>query len=136
MTLIRRHPYMTASIGLAVAIVAKPMGFLYTYYSNLNPKLIFECRLDHAKVRCPEAVEWAKERDLWEFVPHNIIEKVYEGNVPDNKLLLATYESKIVRFVPFSFHAVKGVIKTTSGAPGTFYIYSWDKRYAPMAFGP
>ena len=135
MTLVRRHSYI-AAIGLVMAIAAMPISFLYTYYRNLNPKLVFECSLDHAKGRCPEAIEWAKERDLREFVPHNIIKKIYEGPVPENQLLLATYEKQIVRFIPYSFHAVKGVIKTTSGLPDTFYIYAWDKRYAPMVFGP
>ena len=136
MTLFRQHPYVTVMISLVVVISAITVGFLCNYYHDLQPKLVYECSLDYAKVQCPEVVAWVMERNPWERVPDSLSYQICDKQVPNTKLLIATYEYKIVRFVPYTFHAVKGDILTENGSPKTLYFYTWDKRYAPMASAP
>lgn len=136
MTLLRQHPYVTVMVSFVGAIAAITMGFLGNYYHNLHPKLVYECRLDYAKGQCPEVAVWVRERNPWERVPESIAYKIYDKPIPNTRLLIATYENKIVRFVPYTFHAVKGDIVTEKGISKTLYFYTWNKRYAPMAFAP
>ena len=132
----RRHYVLWTARLLFLFITVSLIMYTCIYQSGLHPKLVYECRLEHAETVCPEISEWARERKPWEWVPFSMIPKLYAKPVPDNKCQFATYEHKIVRIIPYTFHAVKGEFEETHGMTNTIYVYTCDKRYAPLVYEP
>lgn len=122
--------WFTCAIVAAATMVT--MAWLCSYYANLQPKLFCTCSLDAAKLKCQEILEWTTKRNPWEWVPDKYINMICPELTSADGCVFATYESKIDRFEPYSFHSTKGTLIEGKGRKETFYIYVWDKRYRPM----
>jgi len=116
--------------GIVAAMAA--IAWLCSYYASLHPQLLCTCSLKIAAAKCPEIGGWVAKREPWEWLPAEFIPMINSEPVSANDCVFATYEEKIVRFEPYSFHAVKGNLVEEKGEKETIYIYVWDKRYAPM----
>ena len=121
---------------LFLIIIVSLIMYTCIYQSGLHPKLVYECSLEHAETVCPEISKWVRERKPWEWVPFSMIPNFYDKPVPENKCLFATYEHKIVRFVPDTFHAVYGEFEEIKGASNTIYVYTCNKRYSVSVHMP
>lgn len=108
---------MFAGLFLAGII---PLGL---YYWNLNPNLIAEFTVDEVHDRCPEMKEWVLHRTDWEWVPFVFLPKIVKIPNSGDKCMFAIYETKIVRFEPYTFHATKGRLVMTNGSEKTIYIF-------------
>ncbi len=129
----KRYVILTVSVFLVGITVA--IACLYTYYTNLHPRLVCVCSLKEANAKCPEFDKWIGSRKPWEWVPDELLVSIYAEPVSERERLFATYETKVVKFTPDSFHATKGTLDVERGDAKTIYIYAWDKRYSPM-IGP
>ena len=131
--MIKNHLFTVRFTGTIVAVATMAVvAWLCYYRSNLQPKLFCTCSLESAKHKCQEITEWIAKRNQWEWVPDEYIYMICPELVSANGCVFATYESKIDRFEPYSFHSTKGTLIEGKGRKETFYIYVWNRRYRPM----
>lgn len=136
MNMIRQH-CIVWTIGLVFfSLVVALIVYACVYQRGLHPKLVYECSIEHAITVCSKLSEWVRERKPGEWVPFNMFHMLYDKQIPDNKCLFATYEARVVRFIPHEFHAVKGEFEETPGATNTIYVYTCNKRYAASVYAP